>query len=173
MVDRKRLRRTATASPNASALGDSMTQDQIMAEIKLRSQKGEIHCASFDRRWLMYVVLLQRPGSPSGRMRALSRRLGRASTDLHISAPALEDQKKQTLSRKIQSELNLAQLNRIEARQSVSNSISSGFSGGSGDFLPDEVLPSQDFSDLSIDCDAIFALREVGSQCRKIALRLY
>lgn len=40
MVDRKRLRRTATSNAKTSALGDSMTEDQITAEIKTRSQKG-------------------------------------------------------------------------------------------------------------------------------------
>lgn len=95
-------------------------------------------------------------------MTALSRRLGRASTDLLMRTPPDQAQKKSTLARKVQSELNLTQLNRIDIAQSITNSIGSAFSGGSGDLLPDEVPSSQNLSELSIDCDAIIALREVS-----------
>jgi hypothetical protein len=110
---------------------------------------------------LTRTVLLQRPGSPSGRMTALSRLLGRASTDLHVRTPPDQAQKKPTLSRKVQSELNLTQLNRVNTARSIANSVGSAFSGGSGDLLPDEVPSSQNVSELSTDCDAIIALREV------------
>lgn len=119
---------------------------------------------------LIRTVLLQRPGSPSAQMAALSRRLGRASTDLHISSSPDQSQKKSTLARKVQSELNLTQLNRVNTAKSIANSSTgSAFSGDSADLLPDEVPSSQGLNELSVDCYAIAALREVRRVLKSIA----
>ncbi|KAH7394172.1 hypothetical protein DE146DRAFT_616588 [Phaeosphaeria sp. MPI-PUGE-AT-0046c] len=156
MVDRKRMRRTATSIQKMSTVYGSLTQDQLIAEIKARSQK----------------VLLQRPCSPSGRMTALSRRLVRASTDLHIKSPPDQSQKNSTLARKVQSELNLTRLDRVNTAQSVANSsVGSAFSGTNGDMLPDEVPSSQGLSELSVDCDAIIALREASRDLGALVAR--
>jgi hypothetical protein len=96
-------------------------------------------------------------------MTALSRRFTRtASTDIRVGTPP-DDWKKPTLSRKVQSELNLNKLSRMDTAESIAkSSISSGFSGGAGDPLPDEIpLPPTALADVAIDCDAIIALREV------------
>ncbi|KAL7774489.1 hypothetical protein CFE70_005401 [Pyrenophora teres f. teres 0-1] len=67
-----------------------------------------------------------------------------------------------TLSRKVQSELNLASIRK--SRPSITSSIASCFSGGSGDPLPDEAgAPGQTHMDPSIECDALVALRELGT----------
>ena len=70
--------------------------------------------------------------------------------------------KTMTLSRKVQSELNLASMRK--GRPSITSSVASGFSGGSGDPLPDEVgALGQTSMDPSIECDALVALRELGT----------
>ena len=70
--------------------------------------------------------------------------------------------KTMTLSRKVQSELNLASMRK--GRPSFTSSVTSGFSGGSGDALPDEAgaLGQTDMNP-SIECDALVALRELGT----------
>jgi hypothetical protein len=96
-------------------------------------------------------------------MTALSRRFTRtASTDIRVGTPP-DDWKKPTLSRKVQSELNLTKLSRMDTAESITkSSISSGFSGGAGDPLPDEIQSSPPaVGDMTMDCDAIIALREV------------
>jgi hypothetical protein len=101
-------------------------------------------------------------------MAALSRRFTRtASTDISVGTPPPDDWKKPTLSRKVQSELNLTRLSRMDTAESIAqSSISSGFSGGAGDPLPDEIpSPPPALADVAIDCDAIIALREVSHVC--------
>jgi hypothetical protein len=96
-------------------------------------------------------------------MTALSRRFTRtASTDIRVGTPP-DDWKKPTLSRKVQSELNLTKLSRKDTAESIANSsIISEFSGGAGDPLPDEIPSSTVGADMTMDCDAIIALREVS-----------
>ncbi|CAE7175839.1 hypothetical protein HRS9139_03455 [Pyrenophora teres f. teres] len=104
--------------------------------------------------------LLHRPASPSGKMIILSKHLAN-SKELPVGAPP-ELNKMTTLSRKVQSELNLASIRK--SRPSITSSIASCFSGGSGDPLPDEAgAPGQTHMDPSIECDALVALRELGT----------
>jgi hypothetical protein len=96
-------------------------------------------------------------------MTALSRQFtDRASVDLlRVGTPPSEEART-TLSRKVQSEVNLTKLARLDTAQSIADSVTSGFSG-SGDPLPDEVpTPSQAFVELTVDCDALVALRELA-----------
>jgi hypothetical protein len=108
-------------------------------------------------------VFLERPTSPSGKMAALSRQFtGRANVEVHIGTPPREDRKMQ-LSRKVQSELNLTKLGRTETSQSVAGSVTSGFSGSSGDPLPDEISTPSALTDTTVECEAFAALRELGA----------
>ncbi|RMZ70621.1 agc dmpk kinase [Pyrenophora seminiperda CCB06] len=77
-----------------------------------------------------------------------------------VGAPP-ELNKTMTLSRRVQSELNLVSMRK--GRPSITSSVTSGFSGGSGDPLPDEAgaLVQADM-DPSVECDALVALRELG-----------
>jgi hypothetical protein len=111
----------------------------------------------------MLSVLFQRSTSPSTKMTALSRKFtGKASTDLHVGTPPNEG-KNATLSRKVQSELNLSKLGLIDTAESIAtSSMTSGFSGGTGDPLPDEMPPLMVPVDRTVDYDAMIALREVG-----------
>jgi hypothetical protein len=95
-------------------------------------------------------------------MTALSRRFTRAaSADLRVGTPPDDCQK--PLSRKVQSELDLMKFVRMNTAESVADSsITSGFSGGPGDPLPDEIPSSPPaLAETTIDCDAIVVIREV------------
>lgn len=70
-------------------------------------------------------------------------------------------EKKITLSRKVQSELNLLRLGDPAIISSVPRSVNSGFSDN-GDPLPDEVDPLQVIVEPPIDIDAFVALKELG-----------
>jgi hypothetical protein len=91
---------------------------------------------------------------------------GRAGAELCIGTPPNES-RSALLSRKVQSELNLAKLVRVRTNtaESVATSNTSGFSADSSDPLPDEATPSQALAEVTVDCDAINALREV---CRPL-----
>jgi hypothetical protein len=105
-------------------------------------------------------------------MTALSRHFTRAaSTDLRVGTPP--DDCEKPLSRKVQSELDLIKLARMNTAESVANSsITSGFSGGTGDPLPDEIPSSPPaLAEITIDCDAVFAIREVN-YLRELCARL-
>lgn len=111
---------------------------------------------------LISVVLLQRSTSPSTKMTALSRQFtGKLGADLRVGTPPIES--KPTLSRKVQSEINLTRLGRMDTAKSLADSsITSAFSGGTGDPLPDEVSsPISALIEIT-DCDATVALREVS-----------
>jgi hypothetical protein len=82
--------------------------------------------------------------------------------EVRVGTPSSEDGK-MTLSRKVQSELNLTKLGRTETSQSVADSATSGFSGGSGDPLPDEISTSSAMADTTVECEAFAALRELGA----------
>jgi hypothetical protein len=95
-------------------------------------------------------------------MTALSRHFtGRAGADLRVGTPP--DDTNPMLSRKVQSEMNLAKLGRVHTAASVEHSsVTSGFTGA-GDPLPDEMSsPISAMVEVAVDCDAIIALREVG-----------
>jgi hypothetical protein len=113
---------------------------------------------------LMSLVLLQRSTSPSTKMTALSRQFtGKVGADLRVGTPPIEG--KPMLSRKVQSEVNLTKLGRMETAtvNSLANSsIASAFSGGTGDPLPDELFSPISALIEMTDCDAIIALREVS-----------
>ncbi|KAI4955577.1 hypothetical protein J4E91_001438 [Alternaria rosae] len=69
-----------------------------------------------------------------------------------------------TLSRKVQSELNLVAMQKTRPSRSLTSSVASGFSGGSGDPLPDEmtILEHTDMEPAT-ECEAIVALRALGT----------
>lgn len=74
------------------------------------------------------------------------------------------DDQRTMLSRKVQSELNLATMHKAGKRPSVSGSVASVFSGGSGDALPDETLVSrQSIMQPATECNAFIALHELGA----------
>ncbi|KAJ4300693.1 hypothetical protein N0V90_002781 [Kalmusia sp. IMI 367209] len=96
-------------------------------------------------------------------MVALSRHF--SSTDntdeFLVGTPPIRE-RNTTLSRKVQSELNLTSLANISTINSVPRSVDSGFSG-KGDPLPDEVEHSSVILHPAVDCDAFIALQELGS----------
>lgn len=74
------------------------------------------------------------------------------------------DEQKTRLSRKVQSELNLATMHKAKERPSISGSVASIFSGGSGDALPDETaIFKQSIMQPATECNALIALRELGT----------
>jgi hypothetical protein len=98
------------------------------------------------------------------KMTALSRQFtGREGADLRVGTPPLHESKPM-LSRKVQSELNLNILGRIDTAKSIAHSsVASGFLGGARDPLPDEMSsPMSALVEMTVDCDATIALREVG-----------
>lgn len=69
-----------------------------------------------------------------------------------------------TLSRKVQSELNLASLTTVGDTQSITSSAASGFSESTGDPLPDEAtMLNSTTMKTTIECEALVALRELGT----------
>jgi hypothetical protein len=100
-------------------------------------------------------------------MTAISRHFtGETLADLHVGTPP-NDVSHTTLSRKAQSELNLSRLTRLDRAESLSNSsLTSEFSGDAGDALPDEISTSIAITDITVNCDAIIALREVNRLLR-------
>jgi hypothetical protein len=98
-------------------------------------------------------------------MIALSRQYTSNGTALPVGEPPMES-KKMTLSRKVQSELSLTSLSRkdLAPREFITNSVVSGFSGSTGDPLPDEILaPLPEIVESPVECDAFVALRELGT----------
>jgi hypothetical protein len=111
---------------------------------------------------LIPVVPFQHSTSPSTKMAALSQQFtGRGDADLNVGTPP--NKSIPTLSRKVQSELNLTKLGRVQSSKSIEHSsITSGFSGGCGDPLPDKMSsPIAAVIEMTVDCDAIIALCEV------------
>lgn len=69
-----------------------------------------------------------------------------------------------TLSRKVQSELNLTAIHKTKPSRSFTSSVTSGFSGGSGDPLPDEMAVLEHTGmEPATECEALVALRELGT----------
>ncbi|KAF2444230.1 hypothetical protein P171DRAFT_28826 [Karstenula rhodostoma CBS 690.94] len=146
-VKRTRTHRKTMSENPTPASFENMPMAQLDEQIRMRSQQ----------------VLLHRPVSPSSKMAMLSRRLENAqsTSDFIVGTPPTQD-KKVTLSRKVQSELNLARLGDPAIDGSVPRSVDSGFSGN-GDPLPDEVDPLSVMVEPAIDLEAFVALKELGS----------
>ena len=100
-------------------------------------------------------------------MKALSKQFGDTVTELPLGTPPADgsgENKIMTLSRKVQSELNLTALKKTRVSPSITSSVASAFSGMSGDPLPDERATfSQAPMDPAAECDALIALRELGT----------
>ncbi|KAL5431954.1 hypothetical protein PMIN07_008813 [Paraphaeosphaeria minitans] len=139
-------KKTISVGPTPACLEDAPAA-QLDEQIRMRSQH----------------VLLHRPVSPSSKMAMLSRRLENAqsTSDFVVGTPPIQE-KKVTLSRKVQSELNLAHLGDPGVDGSVPRSVDSGFSGN-GDPLPDELDPLLAMVEPAIDLEAFIALKELGS----------
>ncbi|KAF1946579.1 hypothetical protein EJ02DRAFT_215017 [Clathrospora elynae] len=148
VVDRKRRHRKTVSNDGLPPMCDFLSREQLDIEIKLRSQR----------------VLLHRPISPSGNMTALSKQFTGKNVELPVGNPPGESTST-TLSRKVQSELNLASLARMDASHSITSSLASGFSGSTGgDTLPDETTAlNSTHVDSALECDALVALRELGA----------
>jgi hypothetical protein len=99
-------------------------------------------------------------------MQALSKQFRDTVTELPVGTPPVDspgEKKKITLSRKVQSELNLVALKKTRVSPSIS-SVASAFSVMSGDPLPDETATlNQAPMDPAAECDALVALRELGT----------
>ena len=99
-------------------------------------------------------------------MAILSRQLEQVQdkSNFTVGTPPSRD-KNTTLSRKMKSELNLAQLGKTGGDNLVPQSIEtieSGFSG-KGDPLPDEEEPRPTIVGSAIELDAFVALQELGT----------
>ncbi|KAL1799957.1 hypothetical protein ACET3X_000299 [Alternaria dauci] len=126
---------------------DLLSHAQLDREIKIRSQRA----------------LLSRPLSPSGKMVVLSKQFAHDGTKLIVGTPP-EVNHKLTLSRKVQSELNLVANYKTKTSRSFTSSVASGFSAGSGDPLPDEMaILEHTGMEPATECEALVALRELGT----------
>jgi hypothetical protein len=98
-------------------------------------------------------------------MIALSKQFSDMVTEMPVGTPptSTPESKKMTLSRKVQSEVNLAAM-KTRASPSITSSVASAFSGRSGDPLPDEMAAlDQAPMEPAAECDALIALRELGT----------
>ncbi|CAN9101487.1 unnamed protein product [Alternaria alternata] len=126
---------------------DSLSHAQLDREIKVRSQRA----------------LLSRPLSPSEKMIVLSTQFTNDGTKLIVGTPP-EVNHNLTLSRKVQSELNLTAIHKTKPSRSFTSSVTSRFSGGSGDPLPDEMAVLEHTGmEPATECEALVALRELGT----------
>ncbi|KAI4930490.1 uncharacterized protein J4E92_004322 [Alternaria infectoria] len=126
---------------------DFFSHAQLDQEIKLMSQRA----------------LLNRPSSPSGKMAVLSTQFTNDMEELPVGNPP-QTTKNLTLSRKVQSELNLVAIQKTRPSRSFTSSVASGFSGGSGDPLPDEMtILEHTGMEPATECEALIALRALGT----------
>jgi hypothetical protein len=96
-------------------------------------------------------------------MIVLSTQFTNDGTELLVGTPP-EVNQKLTLSRNVQSELNLAAIHKTKPSRSFTSSVASGFSGGSGDPLPDEMtILEHTGMEPATECEALVALRELGT----------
>jgi hypothetical protein len=96
-------------------------------------------------------------------MIALSKHFANRPVVLPVGDPP-EEKRKMTLSRKVQSELDLVSLTKTGATQSIISSAASGCSDSTGDPLPDETVASNPaHMEVTVECDAFIALRELGA----------
>ncbi|EMD96836.1 hypothetical protein COCHEDRAFT_1199676 [Bipolaris maydis C5] len=142
VVDRQRRNRKTSSH-------DSFARDhRLLPEEKLD--------AEIDR-----LILRGRPVSPSGKMAVLSKRFS-DSSELVVGTPP--DSEKTTLSRQVQSELDLTTMHKTRLSSSVTDSAGSVFSEGSGDALSDETsIHHQTDMQPATECNAFVALRELGT----------
>lgn len=96
-------------------------------------------------------------------MIVLSTQFTNGRTELLVGTPP-EVNQKLILSRKVQSELNFAAIHKTKPSRSSTSSLTSGFSVGSGDPLPDEMtILEHTGMELATECEALVALRELGT----------
>ncbi|KAF1970409.1 hypothetical protein BU23DRAFT_212293 [Bimuria novae-zelandiae CBS 107.79] len=147
IVKRGPTHRKTVSYGNAPNNFANLPTEDLDEQIRLRSQQ----------------VLLQRPVSPSTKMAFLSRHFDNAQTESNftVGTPPSQD-KKATLSRKVQSELDLVRLAKTGTNNSIPRSLESGFSG-TGDPLPDEVERPPDMVETAVDLEAFVALQELGT----------
>ncbi|KAF2129978.1 hypothetical protein P153DRAFT_339355 [Dothidotthia symphoricarpi CBS 119687] len=118
-------------------------------------------------RFTIQRARLQRPKSPSATMTALSKQFTAGPTDLLIGAPPSIN-RRTTLSRKVQNEVNSDVMGQIETSHPASDSVNSSFSG-TGDPLPDEIAAHTTAPiNLAAECEALVELRDLG---KLVALR--
>ncbi|RII10946.1 hypothetical protein CUC08_Gglean006947 [Alternaria sp. MG1] len=141
------IRRLELLIARGTSAYDSLSHAQLDREIKVRSQRA----------------LLSRPLSPSGKMIVLSTQFTNDGAKLIVGTPP-EVNHNLTLSRKVQSELNLTAIHKTKPSRSFTSSVTSGFSGGSGDPLPDEMAVLEHTGmEPATECEALVALRELGT----------
>ncbi|KNG47658.1 hypothetical protein TW65_05727 [Stemphylium lycopersici] len=146
IVNRKRRHRKTISHDSLPREYELLSAEKLDVEITSKSQK----------------VLLHRSMSPSGKMAVLSKQFHN-TMELQVGTPP-DAKKKMTLSRKVQSELNLATMRKDRPSPSITSSVASAFSGGSGDSLPDEVLNvGHSRMQPTVECDALIALCELGA----------
>src|SRR5688500_14183696 len=96
-------------------------------------------------------------------MTALSTQFVNDMDDLSVGTLP-ESIKNVTLSRKVQSELNLAAMQKTRPSWSFISSVASGFLGESGDPLPDEMtILEHPGMEPATECEALVALRVLGT----------
>ncbi|EUC39281.1 hypothetical protein COCCADRAFT_80617 [Bipolaris zeicola 26-R-13] len=151
VVDRQRRHRKTNSHDNFARDHKLLPEEKLDAEINHLSEKGN----------LTHLVLRGRPISPSGKMAVLSKRFS-DSSELLVGTPP--DSEKTTLSRQVQSELDLTTVHKTRPPSSVTDSDGSVFSGGSGDALSDETsIHHQTEMQPATECNAFVALRELGT----------
>ncbi|KAJ4365747.1 hypothetical protein N0V83_008367 [Neocucurbitaria cava] len=95
-------------------------------------------------------------------MAALSEQFTRTSVNLPVGNPHHED-RRMSLSRKDQSELNLTTMASMEVSHFNTHSIHSSFSESFGDSSSEDfTMPTPTLMESAIECDAFIALRELG-----------
>ncbi|KAF7681402.1 hypothetical protein GT037_000378 [Alternaria burnsii] len=142
-----RRHRKTVSHDSIPPANNSLSHAQLDQEIKVRSQRA----------------LLSRPLSPSEKMIVLSTQFTNDGTKLIVGTPP-EVNHNLTLSRKVQSELNLTAIHKTKPSRSFTSSATSGFSGGSGDPLPDEMAVLEHTGmEPATECEALVALRELGT----------
>jgi len=96
-------------------------------------------------------------------MAVLSTQFTNDMEELPVGNPP-QTSKNLTLSRKVQSELNLVAIQKTRPSRSFTSSVASGFSGGSGDPLPDEMaILEHTGMEPATECEALVALRALGT----------
>ncbi|PVH96663.1 hypothetical protein DM02DRAFT_631800 [Periconia macrospinosa] len=148
VIKRKRINPNKATEDFVAAPLANLPEAQLNQEIKSRSKK----------------VILQRPHSPSTQMAVLSKQLavtGHAN-DIHIGTPPTATHKL-TLSQKVQSELELNKMGRMNTTSSAASSADSEFAIA-GDALSDEeeIGPSFSLMNTTIGHEAFIALQDLG-----------
>lgn len=109
------------------------------------------------------VVFLHRPTSPFGNMTALSRQLTNAGGSIFSVGTPPKVTQDYALSRKVKSELNLTDLRCAEVAQNLPDAHAIGLSSIAQDTPQDITAKPDHLSTWVIECDAFFALKELGT----------